>query len=52
MAGRGIDCCLMVGALRLAWSVVEDEMLRALVCLHGCRWDAVAAGLVGPQQLR
>ena len=37
----------MVGARRLAWSVVEDEALRALVCLHGCQWKAVAAGLVG-----
>ena len=34
----------MVGVL---WSAIEDEALRALVSLHGCRWEAVAAGLIG-----
>ena len=38
---------VMVGTLRVAWSEEEDAVLRVLVGLHGCRWDAVAGGLVG-----
>ena len=36
---------VMVGTLRVAWSEEEDAVLRVLVGLHGCRWDAVAGGL-------